>query len=374
MAVTTNYAFTKPSQGASGWATTMNENLDAIDAELNRVSHLSGTKAWNPASVNDGAMTSTTLTVTGACIGDPVAVGFANAVPAGALLVGSVTAANTVTATLFNKTGGALDLASGTLKAIVWSEYHYTVTTTGAETHTIASLGVSSETTIYWGDGASDAYTGTAARTHDYAAAGTWRVRISHPLFVTEFNMSDSKVTLNSNKLTGMSNMTTFTATGVKAGTFDSADVSAWRPTTFQLYSMPAGYAGTFDSADVSAWRPTTFRLHSMPIATYTIAITVNGFAAWSTGLTDFQMQDNSLNETQVDAILWDLYQAASVPRTASAGTINVGGTNAAPSGVYQACASCPVTVATPGKEIAHELINDGCTVGFNTWTTVTTT
>ena len=35
---------------------------------------------------------------------------------------------------------------------------------------------------------------------------------------------------------------------------------------------------------------------------------------------------------------------------------------------------SCPVTSSTDGKEIAHELLNDGCAVGFNKWTTVTIT
>jgi hypothetical protein len=113
-----------------------------------------------------------------------------------------------------------------------------------------------------------------------------------------------------------------------------------------------------------------------MPVATYTITITAGGFASWSTGLNSFQMQGNSLSAAQVNAILWDLYQAAKTPRTATGGTINLGGTggtaNAAPSGTYQACASCPVSAATPGREVAHELKNDGCAAGFNKWATVT--
>lgn len=82
--------------------------------------HLSATASWNPPSVADGATTSTTVTVTGAVAGDTVAVGFNVVVPAGALLVGAVTAANTVTVTLFNKTGSTLDLGSGTVRADVW--------------------------------------------------------------------------------------------------------------------------------------------------------------------------------------------------------------------------------------------------------------
>jgi len=76
-----------------------------------------------------------------------------------------------------------------------------------------------------------------------------------------------------------------------------------------------------------------------------------------------------------MDAILWGLYQAA-LSRTATGGTINVGGTNAAPSGTFQAASACPVSVATDGKEVAHELINDGCDAiaAGETWTTVTIT
>ena len=82
--------------------------------------HTSGTATWDPGSIADGAMTSTTVTVPGAVVGNTVCVGFSTAVPAGALLVGAVTAYQTVTVTLFNKTGGDLDLASGTLRADVW--------------------------------------------------------------------------------------------------------------------------------------------------------------------------------------------------------------------------------------------------------------
>jgi hypothetical protein len=89
--------------GASAWAWKGNEA---------RV----GTKTWDPANVADGAFTSTTVTVTGAAVGDVVSVGFSVAVPAGAILSGAITAADTATVTLFNKTGGAVDLASGTLK------------------------------------------------------------------------------------------------------------------------------------------------------------------------------------------------------------------------------------------------------------------
>ena len=79
-----------------------------------------GSVVWDPASMATNTQTSTTLTVDGAAIGDVVAVGFSVAVPAGVLLVGSVTAANTVTATLMNHTAGTVNLVSGTLRARIW--------------------------------------------------------------------------------------------------------------------------------------------------------------------------------------------------------------------------------------------------------------
>ncbi|MCB0251100.1 MAG: hypothetical protein KDI07_21190, partial [Anaerolineae bacterium] len=141
----------------------------------------------------------------------------------------------------------------------------WTVTTTGAATHTITALTVSRQITVDWGDGSTSDYTGSGARTHNYAGAGTWTVTIADPLAVTALTLSDNKVTLNSADIAPMANMVTFNASVLKAGTFDSADVAAWRPTDFRMYSMPTGYAGTFDSADVAAWRPTYFRMYSMP-------------------------------------------------------------------------------------------------------------
>ena len=299
----------------------------------------------------------------------------------------------------------------------------YTVTTTGAATHTISSFGVSAATVVDFGDGSDDTYTGTATRTHNYAGAGTWTVTISTPENVTTFDIRDNKVNLNSADIATMSNVQTAVFTTLRSGTFDSADVSDWRPTTFRLYSMPSGYAGTFDSADVTDWRPTNFRLHFMPAgyagtfdsadvsdwrpttfwlysmpsgyagtfdsadvtdwrptnfrlhfmpASYTIVISATGFGTWTT-TNNFEMQGNGLLQAAVNAILWQLYQA-SLTRTATSGTINVDGTNAAPSGTFQAASACPVTAATDGKEVAYELLNDSCGAITNHWATVAIT
>lgn len=77
------------------------------------------TATWDAPLVVDGAMTSTTIAVNGAAIGDSVQATLGVAVPAGAILAGNVTAAGTVTVTLFNKSGGSIDLASTTLTVVV---------------------------------------------------------------------------------------------------------------------------------------------------------------------------------------------------------------------------------------------------------------
>lgn len=82
-------------------------------------------KTWDPGSIADGAVTSTTIVVPGATTSgaDFCQAAHSSALPAGAFLVASVTAADTVTVTLVNHSGSALDLATGTLRVRV--EHHY---------------------------------------------------------------------------------------------------------------------------------------------------------------------------------------------------------------------------------------------------------
>jgi len=151
--------------------------------------------------------------------------------------------------------------------------------------------------------------------------------------------------------------------------TIDSQHMSGWTPDYWYLYDMPAG-TYTIDSQHMSGWSPSFWWLYNMPTGDTGWTISAADFAGF-TSCTSFQCYDNGLSTTQVDALLWGMYQASVAPRTASSGTINVGGTNDAPSGTYQAAAACPVDATTDGKEVAHELLNDGCGEGFNVWATV---
>lgn len=80
---------------------------------------LYGSATWDPASLTTNSETSTTLTVTGAAVGDIVACGH-TAVTADLLQLHCyVSAADTVRATLENISAGTIDVGSGTLKALV---------------------------------------------------------------------------------------------------------------------------------------------------------------------------------------------------------------------------------------------------------------
>ena len=82
--------------------------------------HMSNNVAWDPGNLIDGASETKAVTVNGAMVGDPVSVGLTTITNAGWQISGQVTAADTVTATLTNHTGGTVDLDSGLLRADVW--------------------------------------------------------------------------------------------------------------------------------------------------------------------------------------------------------------------------------------------------------------
>jgi len=255
----------------------------------------------------------------------------------------------------------------------------FTVTTTSAQTLTLQSLGVAAgETvTVDWGDGQSNDYTGTAQRTHAYAGAGVWTVTIHTPQHVVALDLRDSKVTtINSADIAGMALTSLRLYLPSATVTFDSADIAGMALTYLNLY-LP-GATVTFDSADIAGMALTYLYLY-MPSATVTFdsadiagmaltylrlylpsATAIVARADWS-GVVVRAVPSPTillgLSQAQVDAVLLGIYDAAP-NRTASAGTLNVAGSNAAPSGTLQA--ACPPTT---GREAAYELVNDSCGV-----------
>ncbi len=83
------------------------------------ITELIGSATYNPGNLIDGAGETTTVTVTGAVVGDFVTgVSFTESTQ-GMNIHAAVTAADTVTVRFQNETGGTLNLASGTLRVLV---------------------------------------------------------------------------------------------------------------------------------------------------------------------------------------------------------------------------------------------------------------
>ena len=151
-------------------------------------------------------------------------------------------------------------------------------------------------------------------------------------------------------------------------GVLNSADMVNWRPTTWICFNLPAGFTGVFNFADMIDWRPVTWYCYGLPAGLLPLTVAAANFAGW-VGCSSFNISGDTLTQVQVDAVLTGLYSAFAT-RTATGGTINVGGNNAAPSGILQA--KCPPAT---GKEFAYELINDSCGVNpTKKWATVTIT
>ena len=79
---------------------------------------LSGSATYDPPNLADGAGATTTVTVTGAALGDFARASFSLDLQ-GITLTAWVSAADTVSVRFQNESGGAIDLASGTLRAKV---------------------------------------------------------------------------------------------------------------------------------------------------------------------------------------------------------------------------------------------------------------
>ena len=269
----------------------------------------------------------------------------------------------------------------------------FSVTTTApAQTLSIRVLDFSAPTDVDWGDTISESFTGSAMRSHTYANAGTYVVKIMQPENVIHFDLRDSKVTLfNSADIKSMVNMvtlytsslsnavslwnfsdlskwrpTSFTLTGIGflTGTLNSADIQDWAPNVFM--AVGASFNGQFDTAHLSSWNPRSVSLYGA--LNLSLTISPNSIKNWR-ALDNLDLRTKTLTQPQVDLILWEMYQ---ISRTATGGAAYMGGTgNAAPSGTFQACQSPPVSATTPGKEIVYELLNDSIGVGFNKWATV---
>ena len=105
--------------GSTGVTGTYNRDKIGVSCVwVDEIGAYQGSATYDAPSIAAGATTTTTITVTGAALGD-FAVASAPVDLAGLVVTAYVSAANTVTVVLYNPTAGAIDLASGTWKAKV---------------------------------------------------------------------------------------------------------------------------------------------------------------------------------------------------------------------------------------------------------------
>ena len=124
------------------------------------------------------------------------------------------------------------------------TSFSMTVTTTGAQQLKLDGLTVSASTTVDWGDGSSNDYTGSGARTHNYAGAGTWTVTIKQPLNVT---LIDLRAVAKISSLTGanivkLANLTSLRLEAVGTGLVWTVNNDAPMPsgiTSLYLSTLP---------------------------------------------------------------------------------------------------------------------------------------
>lgn len=204
----------------------------------------------------------------------------------------------------------------------------FSAVTTGAETLTLTKFTLSVDSVISWGDGSTTSTVANSedAITHDYAGAGTWSVKIKNASKVTKISLSDAKINGFDTVYLRNSILTDFRVTALVGSKINTVHMRKWNPAYWYCYSMPtATTTWTINASDISGW------------------VNIVNVYAYS----------NELIQANVDSILrgmWLMFPN----RLSGAGTINVGTTNAAPSGVYQA-ANPPTT----GLEYRYELLND---------------
>ena len=139
--------------------------------------------------------------------------------------------------------------------------------------------------------------------------------------------------------------------------TFNSSHIGSMPLTHLDLYLDAAG-TYTFDSSHISSMALTYLYLYLDAASTTTTIARADwgGVVLRGAQYSTIQM---GLDATEVSNVLLGIYDmVSSGARTATGGTLNVAGSNAAPSGVLQA--ACPPTT---GKEAAYELVNDTCNV-----------
>ena len=229
------------------------------------------------------------------------------------------------------------------------------VNTGGPATGTFdPTIGVSRSrpATLLFGDGSSESKTGTSLDfSHTYPADGVWRARLRGvPLReITSIYAKDDLVT----EIRHLRRC-------VRLGVLEVPTNPSLRAS---LRDVPAGvtylYVGgcpliTGDLSDVPAGVTTLYAYSSPLISPVGIHLL--------TSISEIQIYSNGYSSAIVDAVLEEMYTHR-MSFTAAAPYLNIGGTNAAPSGLYQ-----DATPPTTGLEFAFKLVVDPDGDGHKKW------
>lgn len=229
------------------------------------------------------------------------------------------------------------------------------VNTGGPATGTFdPTIGVSRSrpATLLFGDGSSESKTGTSLDfSHTYPANGVWRARLRGvPLReITSIYAKDDLVTeiRRLRRCVRLSSLEAYTNPSLRASLRDV-------PAGVTYLSASWCSLITGDLSDVPAEVTTLHAYHCPLISPVGIHLL--------TSINDIRIYDNGYSSAVVDAVLEEMYTHR-MSFTAAAPALQIGGTNAAPSGVYQN-ASPPTT----GLEYVYKLVNDPDGDGHKKW------
>jgi hypothetical protein len=238
-----------------------------------------------------------------------------------------------------------------------------TVTTAGAATLTITGMTVAAGATVVadWGDGGTDTYSaGAGARTHAYAGAGTWTVKLTPRSSITSLNLADAQITgLVINAANPLPNALTYLRL------FDLDGIN------YNINSSPL--PSTLATIFLYSCSGITATNLVLPASMVSFTLVLNpgiGFipvTEWTRNTLQLIRYENGLNSSQVDAILAAIWGNKANYTYATPVLDLLGEANAGPNGIFQA-ASPPTT----GAEYKYDLINGAYTSAGPEWTVTT--
>jgi hypothetical protein len=234
--------------------------------------------------------------------------------------------------------------------------FTYTIQPTGALTHTPEITLSSGGGKIDWGDNtAQENITSGVAMSHNYTA-GTYTIKIFADLdTITKLIIATSEEYIiyvdNIGNLTNLTDFKCYYQSGW------SQNISGWTlPSSLQYFRID----NTSVSGDISGWTlPSSlqnFYIHYTSVSGVPIVSS-------ATNIQKIDYDSCGLLQADVDGMLQALYNSRSI-FTYATPALDIAGTNAAPSGIYQ-----DADPPTTGREYEYELENDPELEGFNKWT-----